>query len=831
MPTPLPPTPPAGGDHPGATDELEVAGRCGGRGSRTSDSAEEPTRRAMQQAAVAAFGLFALESRDVAVTVAQALAVVTRELNAPMACVVRLLSRSDRLAMLASRGRLGLAPQEEFEVDSRLLSIERTTHATVVQDWAAESRFWLSPAWTRAGIKATLSVTLLVEGCPWGRLTVMDIQAHRFGDLDVDFAQSMAHMLAAALERARVEHAQAAVVQLGQFALASPDAAATVQRAVEVATELLNTPMGGLFRLAGPASGQLVHRTGPIGLSTQGDADLIDQVTSSSGALAATVLARGRPWGHLVVMDVRPRLFSGSELDVLQSVANVLAAAMERHRVEDMHAEVAAFGRFALDSRDITATLERAVDVVTRALEAPVGALVELLGPGRVAVLHSQGRVMLGPGEEFEIDPELLTTYVSSEPLTVRTRQSESRLSRTQAAQARPGREREPRQRLGRSRTGRPADSSSSLSVTVPVDGRPWGRLIVSYNEPRPIGSADVDFVQSVAHVLAAALERERVDAGRAATAAFGAFALASRDLAATMERAVDLVTRVLETPLGAVIKLRSQPDRLLLVQGWGPIGLDPGHGYDLPPDFAGAVRSEEPLLIEDWRTDDRFTTSLLARSSQSLASLSMPLTVGGRVWGRLMVADTRPRRFSDTEVDLLSSVAKVLAAAMERQQEQGLRSSLTAGDRQEALRMDPGIGGDVARRATEVAVLNGSGVIVAVNGAWESFCRDNGGDPTRTGVGMSYLTICDDQDGDPVTRQIADAVRAAIRGDLPVAVVVQIPCHSPRVARWFDMLISSRLDDHGHCVGATITLSPIRAPSIAGRRHAVGAGVRSPHR
>ena len=43
------------------------------------------------------------------------------------------------------------------------------------------------------------------------------------------------------------------------------------------------------------------------------------------------------------------------------------------------------------------------------------------------------------------------------------------------------------------------------------------------------------------------------------------------------------------------------------------------------------------------------------------------------------------------------------------------------------------------------------------------------------------------------------------------------MPCHSPATDRWYDVLISSRLDDDGRVLGATVTLSlPGQSPSPA---------------
>ena len=126
-----------------------------------------------------------------------------------------------------------------------------------------------------------------------------------------------------------------------------------------------------------------------------------------------------------------------------------------------------------------------------------------------------------------------------------------------------------------------------------------------------------------------------------------------------------------------------------------------------------------------------------------------------------------------------------------------------------------------------EVALLDRSGVIVAINEAWAAFGAANGADPCRSGVGMSYLDACAAAAGDPGADEVAVAVRSALEGDLPAPARVAIPCHGPDVPRWFDVLVSSRFDDTGACVGATVTLSHVVRPQVAppapARRPATG--------
>lgn len=121
----------------------------------------------------------------------------------------------------------------------------------------------------------------------------------------------------------------------------------------------------------------------------------------------------------------------------------------------------------------------------------------------------------------------------------------------------------------------------------------------------------------------------------------------------------------------------------------------------------------------------------------------------------------------------------------------------------------DAAVGRAAARGRVEVAVLDRSGVIVAVNPAWSTFARDNDGEPARTGVGTSYLAVCDTAD-EPEAAQVAAAIRAAVAGDLPAPFTLRMPCDSPTERRTLDVVVTSRLADDGSSVGATVAVTPV---------------------
>ena len=170
----------------------------------------------------------------------------------------------------------------------------------------------------------------------------------------------------------------------------------------------------------------------------------------------------------------------------------------------------------------------------------------------------------------------------------------------------------------------------------------------------------------------------------------------------------------------------------------------------------------------------------------------------------RLVATDEKVRRVLtltgvDRLVPLYASVAATLAATAPGE-------SAAPPERTGAAGPPP------ADVGVEVALLDQDGVIVSVNDAWQAFAVGNGGDPARMGPGVSYLDACAAAADDPAAAQVATAIRAALEGRLPGSLTVEVPCHSPYAERWFDVLVSTRDDDDGRSVGATVTLSLTRA-------------------
>ncbi len=116
--------------------------------------------------------------------------------------------------------------------------------------------------------------------------------------------------------------------------------------------------------------------------------------------------------------------------------------------------------------------------------------------------------------------------------------------------------------------------------------------------------------------------------------------------------------------------------------------------------------------------------------------------------------------------------------------------------------------GGTGVLEAVGVALLDRSGTIVSTNAAWDNFRLENDDHLTSVGIGICYPQACAAAGDDPAVTAVGAAIGMALRGELPAPMSVLIPCDPPRLPRAYDVLICSRFDDVGGCIGATVSLA-----------------------
>jgi PAS domain S-box-containing protein len=192
----------------------------------------------------------------------------------------------------------------------------------------------------------------------------------------------------------------------------------------------------------------------------------------------------------------------------------------------------------------------------------------------------------------------------------------------------------------------------------------------------------------------------------QAIAARFGYRALSGMDLQALMNEAVTLVAETLEVEYGKVVELLPDGDELLLRAGVGyeeglvgrateKTGFDSQAGYTL--------LSEEPVIIENLREEERFSASALLRDHGVVSGISVIVQGRESPFGILGAHTRELRTFTEDDINFLQAIANVLAAAIvrKRDEEELAKRMETLGEQARLL--------DLAHDAILVRDMNGT--------------------------------------------------------------------------------------------------------------------------
>ncbi len=136
-------------------------------------------------------------------------------------------------------------------------------------------------------------------------------------------------------------------------------------------------------------------------------------------------------------------------------------------------------------------------------------------------------------------------------------------------------------------------------------------------------------------------------------------------------ERFARLVRRQLGVPVALVTLVSAEeqvfPGAVGLPEPWQTRRRTPlTHSF-----CQHVVRSAEPLLISDAREHPLVADNLAIPDLQVVAYAGIPLIDrGGQALGSLCVIDSRPRRPTDEQVELVTDLAAAVAHGIERQPE-----------------------------------------------------------------------------------------------------------------------------------------------------------------
>jgi PAS domain S-box-containing protein len=217
------------------------------------------------------------------------------------------------------------------------------------------------------------------------------------------------------------------------------------------------------------------------------------------------------------------------------------------------------------------------------------------------------------------------------------------------------------------------------VPVELPARGNGNGDRTLEAVRAQPKGPEDL-ILLAFRDVTARRREAEELRARarqQALVAELGRRALTGIDLGQLMDEAVNVLVSDLRVDFANLLELL--PDGRAVFRagvGWRD-DLVGGATVELRPGTpAGQViRDQVPVLVEDLRTDDRFTALSVASEHGVVSSLSVPIYGQARPLGVLAVHAARPRRFPEGDVHFVQAVANVVAAVIERNyQEERLR-------------------------------------------------------------------------------------------------------------------------------------------------------------
>jgi PAS domain S-box-containing protein len=99
-----------------------------------------------------------------------------------------------------------------------------------------------------------------------------------------------------------------------------------------------------------------------------------------------------------------------------------------------------------------------------------------------------------------------------------------------------------------------------------------------------------------------------------------------------------------------------------------------------------------------------------------------------------------------------------------------------------------------------EVALLDNTGQILAVNKFWRNFAVQNGLKQAHAAVGQNYLSVCFQSTGkySRLSNQAGEGIASVLNGE-EQEFELDYPCHAPGEARWFKMRVRPVEGNSGH--------------------------------
>jgi PAS domain S-box-containing protein len=175
----------------------------------------ELQRHAEEQAAIATLSRAAMSSDGLEELMEQAARAVAETLAVEFVDVIELKSDGVNLRLRAGLGHDGVSSGEEADLDAatQVAHTLAVSEPVIVEDYSRERRF--KPSLGQPGHEARSGATVVVEGGDqaYGVLGVYSARSRAFSAKDIEFLQSVANVLAAALARQRAQRLESRLHQ------------------------------------------------------------------------------------------------------------------------------------------------------------------------------------------------------------------------------------------------------------------------------------------------------------------------------------------------------------------------------------------------------------------------------------------------------------------------------------------------------------------------------------------------------------------------------------------------------------------------------------------
>ena len=528
------------------------------------------------------------------------------------------------------------------------------------------------------GICSWMCVPLTARGRTFGALSFLSTESkRRFDDRDLDVAAELARRAGLAVDNARLyAEAQRSLALLNAILASAPTAIGfwdcdiryvRVNEALAALNELSpEDHIGRQLREVVPDLGEILE---PVYRDVVETGRPIVRYEASTD-LAAHRLGHDRHW----LSSYFP--VKTEDGDVL-GVGAVIMEITERKQAEDMaatrarqQADVAELGQAALAGAEVSTLMHEAAERIADTLEVGFVEVLELLPSGRLLLCDGVGwregqvgatTVSGGQGSQGGF------TLEAAEPVIVEDLGAEARF------------------------TPSPLLSEhlvmSGVTVMIPGEDDAFGVLGAHASDPRRFTQDDVNYLQAVANVIAASLERSRLaEAERRAHDRLSFLAEASRLLGASLDYQATLtaVASLAGTEIAdwiavyvldeegearRIVGRHPDPEKDALVQEIMARYVRP---LDERSPLHAVFETGKPQLIEEV-TDEMVTAAAVDERHLELlhalgivSALSVPMTVEGDIVGALSFVRSHGASYTRDDLGLAEEVARRASLAVE---------------------------------------------------------------------------------------------------------------------------------------------------------------------